>query len=224
MNTDDEHDDPTDGTRRVNRTRISRAPADAETRVAAERTVETREPVQRSGGDTAHFGIGAHPGPAERAVPSREPAVPEEPLTRVRREARQVNAFYLPLHRKKPNWDYEWKVVRVLAQAVDPAEFQEIRNAAWRPEKAADWPELVEPGTSPDAPIERLGQRLYGRPMHFTVQAREEDMQAAYQQQRDRTMAAASGKSAVRGEEGIPTGRAVRAVPLSVEIEGLAGS
>ena len=35
MNTDDEHDDPTDGTRRVNRTRISRAPADAETRVSA---------------------------------------------------------------------------------------------------------------------------------------------------------------------------------------------
>jgi hypothetical protein len=99
----------------------------------------------------------------------------------------------------------------------------EIRNAGWRPEKAVDWPDLVEPGTSPDAPIERRGQRLYGRPMRLTHEARQEDLAAAYQQQRDKTMAAASGKSATRGEEGIPNGRGVRSIPISVEIEGLAG-
>jgi hypothetical protein len=59
--------------------------------------------------------------------------------------------------------------------------------------------------------------------MRLTHEARQEDLQAAYDQQRDKTMAAATGKSAIRGEEGIPNGRAVRSVPISVEIEGLAG-
>jgi hypothetical protein len=38
-----------------------------------------------------------------------------------------------------------------------------------------------------------------------------------------RHRAAATGRSAICGEEGIPAGRAVRTVPISIEVEGLAG-
>jgi hypothetical protein len=188
----------------------------------ARKRAAPRSATGRTGDDATQIGVGVYLDPAKPATPTREPEIPDV-LTRVRREDRQMGGLELPEYRKKPGWDYEYKVIRVLNQPVDPSDFQEIRNAAWRAEKAVNWPELCEPGTPPDAPIERLGQRLYGRPAHFTAEARQEDLAAAYQQQRDRTMAAAAGKSAIRGEEGIPTGRAIRAVPLSIEIEGVAG-
>jgi len=181
-------------------------------RPVSERTVE----------DVAYTGIAANPGPAERSAPSRE-AQPEEVVTRVRRDHRDSGWADLPKHLRKSGWDYEWKTIRVYNEPVDPGEMLEVRNAGWRPEKAINWPDLVEPGSPPDAPIERRGQRLYGRPMRLSVEARQEDLQAAYEQQRDKTMAAASGRSATRGEEGIPSGRGVRSIPISVEIEGLAG-
>lgn len=181
-----------------------------------------RQAEVRTATDAARAGVGSDSRPAERAQSVRESA-PQEVITRVRRDDRDSGWADLPKHSRKPGWDYEYKTIRVYNEPVDPGEMLEIRNAGWRPEKAIDWPDLVEPGASPDAPIERRGQRLYGRPMRLTQEARQEDLAAAYQQQRDKTMAAASGKSAVRGEDGIPNGRGVRSVPISVEIEGLAG-
>jgi hypothetical protein len=181
-----------------------------------------RKAEARTAKDAAKAGVGSNPGAAEPARATRDERA-DEVITRVRRDERDSGWADLPKHQRKPGWDYEYKTIRVYNEPVDPGEMLEIRNAGWRPEKAVDWPDLVEPGTSPDAPIERRGQRLYGRPMRLTHEARQEDLAAAYQQQRDKTMAAASGKSATRGEEGIPNGRGVRSIPISVEIEGLAG-
>lgn len=177
-----------------------------------------REAAPRTEHDAGHVGIGANPGPAERAQPAREASIPE-PVTRVRREHRQIGSFELPKHLKKPGWDYEYKTIRVQREPVDPSEIQDIRMGGWRPEKACDWPDLVEPGTAPDAPIERLGQRLYGRPMSLTLEAKEEDYQAAISQQRDRTNAAASGRSAIRGEGGLSGTRGVKTVEFEPTIE-----
>ena len=182
-----------------------------------------REPRHRFEDEAADVGVGFDPAPAGRAAPMRDEYTAEA-VTRVRREDRQANSFDLPSHRKKRGWDYEWKTCRVLNQPVDASDFQEIRRAGWRPEKAGDWPELSEPGMAADAPVEMRGQRLYGRPMHLTQEARQEDMEYAVRQQRDRTQAAATGKSAIRGGEGGMTNdRGVRSVPMEISIEGLAG-
>lgn len=184
--------------------------------------INNRTAKIRTADDAKMAGVGGDPSSATRSQPTRETVTPEI-VTRVRRDQRDSGWADLPQHRRKANWDYEWKVIRVIREPVDPSDMLEIRNAGWRAEKANDWPEMVEPGTSPDAAIESHGQRLYGRPMQLTMEARQEDLTEAYRQQRDKTLAASSGRSAVRGEEGIPNGRAVRSVPVEIKIEGLAG-
>lgn len=180
-----------------------------------------RTAAPRSAADAADVGIAAHPGPAKRASHARESGEPEV-LRRVRREDRDANWANLPEQDKRPGWDYEWKVLRVYNEPVDVSIRQMERNAGWRPEKAVNWPSLVEPGTPDDAAVESNGQRLYGRPMSLTVEAKQEDMQAAIQQQREKTMAAAQGQSAHRGEESMAR-RGVRPVPLEISVVGEAG-
>lgn len=184
---------------------------------AAARTAPLRQAETRTAADVPRTA----PEQAQRASAVRDNG--PEVLTRVRRDERDSGWADLPNHRKKPGWDYQWVTIRVYNEPVDAGDMLVTRNAGWRAERAVDWPELCEPGTPDDAAIERRGQRLYARPQRLTDEARQEDLNAAYQQQRDKTMAAASGKSAVRGEEGIPTGRAVVSVPMEITVEGLAG-
>lgn len=194
---------------------------------AALRAARFRSATPRTRDDAAIGGT-AHPGPAERRnEPTRESwrgDVDENAIfTRRGRAQQTTGGFDIPAHRKKPGWDYQYNTIRVLNQPVDGSEIRNFReNGGWRPVMAKDWPELADDGAAPDSPIETGGQRLYERPMRLTMEAREEDHAYALQQQRDRMMAAAAGKSAVRGEEGIST-RGVRPVPVSIEIEGLAG-
>lgn len=191
-------------------------------REAKQRKAEARKAAPtRTAGDAVHHGIAAHPGPAQAALPARENAPPEV-LRRVKRENRDAGWSDLPEQYKRPGWDYEWKTIRVLNEPVDSADFLEIRNAGWRAEKAANWPTLVEPDAQPDAPIERRGTRLYGRPMSLTHEARQEDLAAAYQQQKDKTLSAASGRPS--GQEGIPSQRGVRPVPIEISIVGEVGA
>ena len=187
-----------------------------------QKTAAPRQAAPRKAAAAAQHGIGAHPGPAQPAAMARDDGPPEV-LSRVRRDQRDAGWADLPPQYKKPGWDYEYKTISVLNQPVDQADFLEIRNAGWRPETARNWPTLVEPGTSPDAPIERRGQRLYGRPMSLTMEARQEDVQAARQQMYDKTMAASTGQSANRNEAGIPNQRGVRPVPIEIQIIGEAG-
>lgn len=161
---------------------------------------------------------------AERATTAREPTSGQEVVTRRKRDERQTSTFDLPARYKKQGRDYEYKTIRVLAQPVDAGEIQDHREAGWRPEQARDWPTLCEPGTPPDAPIERGGMRLYGRPISLTQEAKSEDYHAATSQQRDRMLAAAHGQSAVRGHDGMGGTRGVRSVPVEIQIEGIGGS
>lgn len=217
-------DPATEAARKVRSDAIKAGRAKAQAmREAKARHTEARQARQRDASDAAHHGIAAHPGPAQSAAVAREDAPPEV-LRRVKRENRDAGWTDLPTEYKKPGWDYEYKTIRVLNEPVDPADFLEIRNAGWRPEKAASWPTLCEPGTPGDAPIERRGQRLYGRPMSLTMEARQEDIAAARQQQYDKTIAAASGQSAERGASGIPNARGVRPVPIEISIVGEAGA
>jgi len=207
-------------------TRPTRGPDKAPRKVkrgAVVRRAAPRQSEDRQAHDTARAGVGQDPGPIGKAEPAREAVTFEEPIRRVSRGDRQDKSFDIPSHRKRQGWDYEFKTIRVLGQPVDAADLLDVRQGGWRPEIAKDWPELVDVGVSPDSPVERYGQRLYGRPMNLTIEARREDLQYAQEQQRDRTLAAASGRSAVRGEEGIPTHRGTRAVPVEMQIEGLMG-
>lgn len=192
-------------------------------RRVVQRGAPVRTAEERTAADVGGVGVGSDPSAATAAMPAREVSMPEV-VTRRRREDRQTGSFNLPDHLKKPGWDYQFMAIRVLNQPVDSSELRDFCDSGgWRAEKARDWPTLVEPGTPDDAPIEMYGQRLYGRPLSLTMEARQEDLEYAQRQQRDKMIAAASGKSAVRGEEGIPTGRAVRTVPIEISLEGRAG-
>ena len=150
-----------------------------------------------------------------------------EPVTRVSREARDINRFAIPMNRIKPGWDVEFKTITVLNEPVSNSIMMDIHRAGWRPERAKDWPELCPPGTPPDAAIEWDGQRLYGRPKEFTMQARDEDYRMATRQLADRAQSAQEGRLARRDGEGeglSDMGRVVQPVPLGISIEGEVGS
>ncbi len=197
----------------------------AKARMARDERRAERTANSRTAADAARQGVAAQPGPAARAEPTREKALPAGDFVRRRRVDRQVGVFDdLPMHRKKPGWDYQWITIRVLAQPVDRSNIRDFReNGGWQVQLIKDWPEYGDPSDAPDAPVETGGQMLVGRPLHLTEEARAEDYQAAVQQQRDRMVAAASGRSAIRGEEGMPSGRVTRVVPLEISLEGVAG-
>ena len=187
-------------------------------RTVAQRSasVRTEEDVRRE----------PSPEPAERAEPAREPSLPASEMprrTRQSRENRQLGGLQIPEHLKKPGWDYQFVVIRVLNEVVDWSIMREWQEGGWEACKAKDWPTLAPPDAKPDDPIDMRGQRMMERPMSLTREAQQEDLAYAQQQQRDKMIAAASGQSAVRGEEGMPRNRAVRPVPVQISLEGVAG-
>lgn len=192
----------------------------------AKRTAPKRTAGTRTAKD-AKVGVMAHPEPATRRnEPTRESYRPEAPeqFTRRKRADRGVGNFDLPAHRKKRGWDYQWITITVLNQPVDGARIRDFREGGWRPCLAGDWPELSDLATSSDSPIEMEGQRLMERPMSLTLEARAEDVEIARAAQRDRTLAAAAGASAIRGrDDALTVGKGMHRVPVSVEIEELAG-
>ncbi len=172
------------------------------------------------------IGVSAHPGPAEnRNEPTRESYDPDADIfTRRSRDQRSVGMLEIPKHRQRPGWTYQWVAIRVLGEPADPSRIRDFTyNGGWRPVPARDIPELVDEGAPALGPIEAEGCRLYTRPFTLTRQAQIEDLEYAAAQQRDRTMAAAGGNSAIRGEDGIPVGRGIRRMPVQFDIENLAG-
>lgn len=185
-----------------------------------------RKAIPRTAKD-ARVGVIAHPEPASRRTePTREQYRPEaeEQFTRRKRADRGVGNFDIPAHRRKRGWDYQYITISVLNQPVDGARIRDFREGGWRPVLARDWPELADSNVLPDSPIELEGQRLMERPLHLTMEAKQEDEQIARAAQRDRTLAAASGAAAIRSrDDGIPTSKGISRVPVSVEIEELVG-
>lgn len=192
------------------------------TKAVHARTAAPRVASPRTAADAATVGIASNPGPAERAEPSREVVTDTEPRTRVRREQRAVGGFDLPVHMKKPGWDYQWDVDVVLGQPVDGSQKTILHEAGWRVETCGNWLGYCPPGSGPSDPMQRLGQTLYSRPMHLTLEARQEDVDAAQQQVRDRVQGALEGR--VKGGEGVADVRGVRPIGLQLEIVGEAGA
>ena len=207
---------------------IARARQAKTVRSSTVRQATTRQAPPREAEDVADQGVGSHTGPARRAEPAREEVSARAPaqqvIRRVKRNERDMGWADLPEEHKKPGWDYEWKTIRVFNEPVDSGIMQVVRGAGWAAEKAKDWPTKVEPGSPPDSPVESNGQRLYGRPMYLTNEARQEDLNEAYRQQRDKMQSAATGQTASANAPGIPNGRATRAVPIEISIMGEAGS
>lgn len=189
------------------------------------RKAETRTAAPRTASDS-RVGVSAHPEPAERRdAPVRETMRPgaEVKLTRRKRHERTTGVLDVPKHLKRPGWDYQYITIRVLNEPVDASRLRDFREGGWRPVLTRDMPELADDGAPSESPIESEGQRLMTRPMSLTREAQAEDIAAAQEQHRDNAQKAASGRSALRSEEGIPNNRAVHSVPLDIVIEGEAG-
>lgn len=199
---------------------------EARARNKAMRDAAQREATERSAADASRVGVAADPRPAQRADATREISYgPEandvrEVLRRRSRFERDTELMTFPEHIKKPGWDYQFIAITVLNQPVDGAILRSFYDQGWRPCLVRDYPSMGLPGTSPDAPVEMLGCRAYERPIHLSMQAKQEDYDWAEQQRRDRTQAAATGVSAKRDEEGIPNRRGIVRVPDGIKVEG----
>lgn len=153
------------------------------------------------------------------------------PGERASRLDRDTNQFELPRvvreRLRNAGWDASYKVVKVLLADVNEVDGTELRAAyggGWRPAKAKDFPEIVMPGTPPNATIENNGQRLFIRPLHLTHKAQAEDEKFAHAQMRSRMEASQEGRLVKGDEEGLSDmGRIVRPVHIQLDVEGESG-
>lgn len=174
---------------------------------------------KRSSLDAKRAGVGSTVKDAPRAAPVREDI--EGSITRMSLEDRQITSFDLPMQRRKPGWDYKWEAITIMGQRVDRAVLRDAHKAGWRPEKAKDWPELMEGyvGTfDPEGPVEEGGQMLMGRPLHLSQEAQLETYNKAKMQERDRMQAASTGQG-VGGQEGLANIRGVQVRNSSLEVQ-----
>lgn len=120
-----------------------------------------------------------------------------KPLTRRSRRDGAGNAYDVPIRLKKSGWDYEWKGDLVMNQPVAASEKVSIHEAGWRPVPSKDMMDLCPPGW--DKPyVQRDGMTLMMRPMHLTLEAREEDRQIAEQVKASRLDAGAVAQNISR--------------------------
>lgn len=200
--------------------------SDVEGRRAALRAMQQRKAADRDGSEP--IGVMAHPEPAERrSEPTREDMSHDDtdPWKDFQRRGRadRVSDFDVPLRYQKPGWSYQWVTTSVFNQPETSTMRTMEYDGGWRAAKARDFQELVLSGTSPDASVDRDGQRLYVRPKRLTTEAQQEDMIAAGEQMRDRVTAAAAGNSAHRDYEALSGRVGVRSVPLGIEVSGMSG-
>lgn len=199
-------------------------------RATAQANRERRAALRQSQERTAEDVLPQHPTEAQRAELAREPTIigtrgKETDLPARRRRDERTNAMEIPSHLKKRGWDYQFMSITVLGQPVDRSQIRDyMDNGAWRPCKAGEFRDWgVTDDLPDDAPIEIMGCRLYQRPMSYTVQARQEDFNAAEQQRRDKVLAAAAGRSTGQNDPGMLHNRAVHTVPLDIQIEEAQG-
>jgi hypothetical protein len=184
------------------------------------KTPPVRRLVRRRAVDAKQAGVASAPPQEERAEPAREAQTPPDRLTRRSRFDMSADPLNVPKHLRKPGWDYQWMVTRVVGQPVDPSELLAYHQQGWRPARSVDYPTMLPDGVKSDH-IERLGQILMVRPMSLTMQARQEDMQAAEEARRDKLQGAAQGRAS---DGALNNVRGVVPHTLSVEIEGEAGT
>lgn len=96
-----------------------------------------------------------------------------KPIVRRSRAGQAFNQFEIPEKLKKAGWDYEWKTIAVLGDKEDPSVFVEISDGGWRAVKPEQMPGFM-PADYEGKTIDRRGQRLFMRPMHLSVEAKEE--------------------------------------------------
>jgi hypothetical protein len=174
--------------------------------------------------DPARAGVGSTESTNKGAEPPRYEA--EGEITRMSLEDRQVTQFDIPVHRRKPGWDYKWEPLTVWGQKVDRSVIRDAYKAGWRPEKAKDWPELMVgafESFTDDTPVEEGGQMLMGRPIHLSHEAQIESYNKAKIQERDRMQSAATGQS-VMGSEALAHVRGVEVRNASLDVQLSVGS
>lgn len=185
-----------------------------------------RNRYKRVASDASRAGVASTAAETGRAEPPRFDADESGNITRISLEDRQITTFDLPEHRKKPGWDYKWEPVTIMGMRVDRSVIRDAYKAGWRPEKAADWPELMEGVVEkyePDGPVEEGGQMLMGRPLHLSQEAQLESYNNAKRQERDRMQQAAGGQS-MQGNEGLANVRGVRVGGASLDVQLAVGS
>ena len=189
--------------------------------LARRRTGIERTAVERTADDAAHSGA-ALAGDPGRAQPPRDPE--PEVLTRRSRRDRSTGTFDVPARYRKQGWDYQYFPLKVLNEPLDTSGLVDAHEAGWRPVLARDMPDLCMPGTAATDPVVRGSQQLFTRPMHLTQEARQEDYDAAKEQELARLQISRRGGEVGGGGLGDIPGVRVAEQVTGLRVEGEFGS
>lgn len=138
-------------------------------------------------------------------------------LTRRSRFDASQNPYDVPHDLRKPGWDYEYKGDLVMNQPVAASERVAVHEGGWRPVPAkGDMLKLCPPGWAKPY-IERDGMTLMMRPMHLTIEAREEDRRHAEQIKANRLEASAIGAQ-ISNDPRMPAGVTKQGLRIEGEI------
>ena len=186
-----------------------------------------RAQAQRTAED-ARVAASASLGATANAIPARDDYgyYDDGPVHRQPMSEQATTLMEIPRHLIKPGWDVQWIPFAIYNEPVDGHQITLARNAGWRPAKARDFREIVDPTLPDDAPVERYGQRLFLRPLQMTLDAKAEQYRAAMEAQKAHSQASAEGRT-VRNDDGPGVsgmGSVIRAVPGGLTIEGETGT
>jgi len=107
----------------------------------------------------------------------------------VRRHKKTENVghdpFFIPKEMIPKGYSIEWKRITTVNKEEDDSYFADLDEQGWRPATVKQFPKLVSPGF-PGKSIIRKGMMLMIRPKELTEEARQEDLQIAREQVRDK--------------------------------------
>ena len=157
--------------------------------------------------------------PTIDVAPRRSGEDTDQPLRRRSRAERQESRFGIPAHLKQPGWDYQYWPISVLGQPVSRSEMTDVYQGGWRPVPVNEMSEIMPPGDTSEF-VEEGGQRLFKRPMSFTIEAKAEERALALEGTAERVKAASRGATS----DGAMDIKGVRAVPLGMDMQAEAGT
>lgn len=183
--------------------------SDEQVQVAPRRTLSPEHKAKMAAGRQKHMAERSRGRPAFRAEPAPLPRErPQgydgsadleafidslgsgEHLTR--ETSNSAHDFDVPLQGRRPGWDYQWFATHIMGQEVDSSYEVNVQRGSWFPVPASHFPQLCPAGWSRST-IDRLGMRLYMRPMRLTEEARAENERFARDQKMAKLMQAQTG-------------------------------
>lgn len=113
--------------------------------------------------------------------PSLRAETREQPRL-VRKHKANQDKYFIPEEMKKDGYDYNWKAVEVAGKPVEAGQIMEYHENHWEAVQASEMGNIMPPEYK--GAVQKNGLMLMKRPSYLSQEAREEEINAAYDQSR----------------------------------------